>query len=71
MNTYMLIRCYMITWMNNTNSFRLSKVQHQGVAEHLLDFFCQFQPGVTYKCVAYKKKKKRVMKRIAEKVPSC
>ena len=31
--------------------------------------FCRFQPGVAYESVAYKKK--RVVKRIAEKLPSC
>ena len=71
MNTYMLIRCYMITWMNNTNSFRLSKVQHQGVAEHLLDFFVNFSQALLINVLLIRKKKKRLMKRIAEKVPSC
>ena len=31
---------------------------------------CQFQPGVAYKSVT-DKKKKRVVKRIAEKLPLC
>ena len=31
--------------------------------------FCQFQPGVAYKSVAYKKA--RVVRRTAKKLPSC
>ena len=48
---------WIITGMKkNVNNFQTTKVQPQGVAQHLLDF-CQFQPGVTYKSVAYKKKR--------------
>ena len=32
----------------------MAKVQSHGVASHLLDF-PQFQPGIAYKSVAYKK----------------
>ena len=32
-----------------TNNFQEAKVQRQGVAYFLLDFFCQFQSGVTNK----------------------
>ena len=46
---------WMITWMKNANNFQIPKVQPQGVAQNLLNFFCQFQPGVGYKSVAYKK----------------
>ena len=46
----------MITWMKNVNNFQIAKVQPQGVAQHCLIFF-QFQPGVLYKSVAYKKKR--------------
>ena len=60
--------CQILIWMKNVNSFRMSKVRPQGVAQHLLDFFCQFQPGVAYKSAAYKKKQ-RLVKRIAEKLP--
>ena len=45
----------MIRWMKNVNNFQIAKVEPQGVPEHLLSFFCQFQPGVAYKSVAYKK----------------
>ena len=41
--------------MKKANSFQIAKVQPQGVAQLLLNF-CQFQPGVAYKSVAYKKK---------------
>ena len=41
--------------MRKENNFQIAKVQRQGVALFLLDFF-QFQPGVAYKSVAYKKK---------------
>ena len=40
--------------MKNANNFQIPKVQPHGVAWHLL-YICQFQPSVTYKCVAYKK----------------
>ena len=46
---------WIITWMKNANNFQIPKVQLQGVAQNLLNFFCQFQPGVAYKSVAYKK----------------
>ena len=36
---------------------QIAKIQPRGVAQHLLDFFCQFQRDVTYKSVAYKKKR--------------
>ena len=42
--------------MKNLNKCQITKVQPQGAAKHLLSFFCQFQPGVAYKSVAYKKK---------------
>ena len=45
----------MITWMKNENNFQIAKVQSRGVTYHLLGFFCQFQPGVGYKSVTYKK----------------
>ena len=36
-------------------NFQIAKVQPYGVASLLLYIFCQFQPGVAYKSVAYKK----------------
>ena len=39
--------------MKKVNTFQITKVQPQGVAELLLDF-CQCQPGVAYKIVACK-----------------
>ena len=46
---------FVITWMKNVNNFEIAKVQPQGVAWQLLEVFCQFQTGVAYKSVAYKK----------------
>ena len=40
--------------MKNVNNFQTAKVQPQGVASHLL-VFCQFQLGIAYKSVPYKK----------------
>ena len=44
----------LITWLKNLNNFQMSKIQPHGVAYHLLEF-CQFQPGIACKSVAYKK----------------
>ena len=44
----------MITWMKKTNSFQIAKVQPENIT-WLLVVFWQFQPGVAYKSVAYKK----------------
>ena len=41
--------------MKNINHFQIAKVQPLLVSYCL--FFCQFQPGVSYKGVAYKKKR--------------
>ena len=38
---------------NKTNNFQQAKVQPQGVAYLSLEFFCQFQSGVTYKKSVY------------------
>ena len=46
----------MTTWMKNVNNFQKTKVQSQGVASISL-IFCQCQTRVTYKSVAYKKKR--------------
>ena len=45
---------WMITWMKKSNNFQIVKVQPQGLLSFCL-IFCKFQPGVAYKCVAYKK----------------
>ena len=45
----------MITRMKYVSNFKMAKVRPRGTAYHLHDFFCQFQPGVAYKSVAYKK----------------
>ena len=42
--------------MKNVNNFQIEKVQLQGLLSIYL-IFCQFQPGVAYKSVAYKKKR--------------
>ena len=47
----------MTTRMKKANNFQIAKVQPQGVVQPLLDFFCQFQPGVAYKGAAYIKKR--------------
>ena len=39
-----------------TNNFQIAKGQPQGFTLLLLAFFCQFQPDVTFKSVAYKKR---------------
>ena len=39
----------MIAWTKNVNNFQIAKSPASGL--------CQFQPGVTYKSVAYKKKR--------------
>ena len=41
--------------MKKAKNFQIAEVQPQGVAKLLLDFL-PFQPGVTYKSAAYKKK---------------
>ena len=43
-----------ITWMKKTNSSQRAHVQCQIVSQRLL-IFCQFQFGIAYKSVAYKK----------------
>ena len=45
---------WMITWMKNMNNFQIANFQPQSITQLLLIFF-QFQPGVAYKSVAYKK----------------
>ena len=54
----------MIIWMKESNNFQKGKVQPDGVAQILLvfcflfvfwGFFCQLQPDITCKNVAYKK----------------
>ena len=35
--------------MNKVNNFQIAKAQSQVVAQLLLEFFCQFHPGVTHK----------------------
>ena len=42
----------MIMWMKNVNNFQIVKVQ---VLLSICLIFCQFQPGVAYKSVTYKK----------------
>ena len=42
--------------MKKASNFQIAKVQPQGVGWLLLNF-CQFQPNVAYKSVAYKKKR--------------
>ena len=46
---------WMIPWIKKTKNFQITKVQPQGVAELLLNFFSQFQSDLAYKSVAYKK----------------
>ena len=42
--------------MKNVNKFQIAKIQPRVFLCIYLVFFCQFQPGVAYKSVAYKKK---------------
>ena len=41
--------------MKNVNNLQIVKVQPQGVAYSIYLIFCQFQPGIAYKSVTYKK----------------
>ena len=41
--------------MKKASNFQIVKVKPQGVAYFCL-IFCQFEPGVVCKCVAYKNK---------------
>ena len=45
----------MITWMKNVNNFQIAKVQAQGVAKHLLDFFASFSLALLVKVLLIKK----------------
>ena len=45
----------MIIRKKKESNFQIAKVAPQGTAQFLL-IFCQFQPGVAYKGVAYKKR---------------
>ena len=47
---------WVIKLMKNVNNFQMAKIQPQGVAYHLLDFF-PISAGVAYKSVAYIYKK--------------
>ena len=46
----------MITWVKKANSFQIAEVLPQGVAYLRVLIFCQFQPSIAYKSVAYIKK---------------
>ena len=46
--------------MKNMDNFQIANFQPQGVTQLLLIFF-QFQPGVAYKSVAYKKNRIRLL----------
>ena len=41
--------------MEEGNNFQIEKVQPQGSASIFCLIFCQFQPGVAYESVTYKK----------------
>ena len=41
--------------MKNVNNFQTAKVQPRDPSACICSIFCQFQPGVTYESVAYKK----------------
>ena len=59
----------MITWMKKPIVFGCQMFSLRVLLSMCL-IFCQFQLGVTYKILAYKKKNLEV-KRIAEKFASC
>ena len=46
---------WIIAGIKNVNNFQIVRVHPQDTSQYLIDFFCQFQPGVVYKSVAYKK----------------
>ena len=46
--------------MKNMNNFQIANFQPQSITQLLLIFF-QFQPGVAYKSVAYKKNRIRLL----------
>ena len=45
----------MITWTKNVNNFQIAKVQPQGFAQHLLDFFANFSLALLIKLLPMKK----------------
>ena len=45
---------WMINWLKKPHSFLIAKVQPQRVVQLLLNFFFQFQPGISFKSVVCK-----------------
>ena len=43
-------------WMENVKNFQIAKCSASGCYLVFAFFFCQFQPGIAYKSVAYLKK---------------
>ena len=57
---FFLQNCFwMTTQLKKLNNFRIPKVQPLGAAQFLLGFFCQFQLGVAYGSVVYKKMQRK------------
>ena len=40
---------WMIMWTKNMNNFQIAKLQHQGVPQHLLEFFANFSLALLLK----------------------
>ena len=47
---------WMITWMKKPHNFLIAKLSLSTLFS-FCSIFCQFQLGVAYKCIAYKKKR--------------
>ena len=45
----------MITWMKSVSKIQIAKVQPQGIAKHLLDFFANFSKALVIKVLLIKK----------------
>ena len=50
----MVYYCWMIKWMKNVINSKEQKFSLRELVSICL-FFCQFQPGIAYKGIAYKK----------------
>ena len=57
--------------MNKVNNFQVAKVQPQGDTKLFLEFFCQFQPDVACKSVAYKKSVRSIFENLGNRPNHC
>ena len=59
-------------WMKTASNFRkIAQVQNEGVAQLLLDFFCQFQPGIAYAYESITLKKRVSKMQLFAKAVNC